>query len=34
MKNILITGTRGFIGKHLYNELNNKFNISEINETL
>jgi ADP-L-glycero-D-manno-heptose 6-epimerase len=34
MKNILITGTRGFIGKHLYNELNNKFNISEINEDI
>lgn len=34
MKNILITGTKGFIGKHLLNELKNKYNIYEINEDI
>jgi ADP-L-glycero-D-manno-heptose 6-epimerase len=34
MKNILITGTNGFIGSNLSRELSNKFIIDEINEDI
>lgn len=34
MKKVLITGTKGFIGKNLLNELKNKNEISEINEDI
>lgn len=34
MKKLLITGTKGFIGKHLLNELKSDFLISEINEDI
>lgn len=34
MKNILITGTKGFIGKNLLNELKGTHHISEINEDI
>ena len=34
MKNILITGTKGFIGKNLAYELSDLFLIHEINEDI
>jgi ADP-L-glycero-D-manno-heptose 6-epimerase len=34
MRKVLITGTKGFIGKQLLNELKSKFLISEINENI
>jgi len=34
MKNILITGTQGFIGSNLLFELSDRFRISEINEDI
>lgn len=32
MKNILVTGSKGFIGKNLINELTSKFKVFEFNE--
>ena len=34
MKKIIITGTKGFIGSNLKNELKDKFEIIEINEDI
>lgn len=34
MKNIIITGTDGFVGKHLKNKLLDSYNILEINESV